>query len=83
MITNGADLWETLCLETVGVDSNGDTASKITTFGAVALSHGLVLSSYQIGRKYVAANLGAEQAEGRSAVVKQLRDWADAIEAGK
>ena len=83
MIQNGAQLWETLCQESVGCDSNGDEVGRVTTFGAVALSHGLALTSYQIGRKQPSENLHGEWGENRKAVVAMLRGWADAIEAGK
>ena len=83
MISNGADLWESLCQDAVGCDSNGDTVAKVTAFGTVAISHGLPISSYQVGRKQPAENLHGEWEANRKAVVQYLRDWADAIEAGR
>lgn len=82
MIKNGAYTWETMCQETVGCDSNGDTVGKITPFGAVAQSHGLVISAYQIGSKQPSSNLHGDWGDNRKAVVEWLRSWADAIEAG-
>ncbi len=83
MIQNGAYLWETLCQEAVGCDSTGDPVTRVTTFGTVAQSHGLVLSAYQIGRTQPSTSLHGEWETSRKAVVSMLRGWADAIEAGK
>ena len=63
-------LWDGLASLPVGCDSHGEVVEQCTAFGAVALSHGLPQTCYELNRGHVHCAKAAAF----------LRKWADSLE---
>jgi hypothetical protein len=86
---NASYVWQLACQQELGVDSNGDTVSKVTNFGAIAIAEGLDTSSYGVGYgtkpeiMQKNPNTYGARIKKRADVVAFLRAWADSLEDGE